>query len=167
MRVARISVCQFPVERMSAFEDFVRRVEGFLDQAPRDSPYVIFPELFTVGLLTPYPDADRLCASDLTRIDEFTGRYRSLFQEAAERRGQFIVAGSHLERRGGRYLNVAHVFTPDGRDLTHEKTHIFPAEAEWQTSEGDALQVWDLGPAKVGLAVCYEAEIPEGRDRKS
>ena len=52
MRTVQISACQFPVERMSSFYDFRRRVEGVLEQVPRDSHYVIFPELFTVGLLT-------------------------------------------------------------------------------------------------------------------
>jgi predicted amidohydrolase len=146
---------------MSSFVDFRRRVQGFLDQVPAESHYVIFPELFTVGLLTTYPNAERLSAAALTRIDEFTAEYHDLFRQAARGRGQFIVAGSHLERHGERYFNVAHVFTPDGKDLTHKKTHIFPAEAQWHTAEGDDLEVWQLGPAKVGVSVCYEAEIPE------
>jgi predicted amidohydrolase len=146
---------------MSSFDNFRWRVKGFLDQVPGDSHYVIFPELFTVGLLTTYPDAERLSATDLTRIDEFTDEYKQLFRQMAINRGQFILAGSHLERHGNRYFNVAHIFTPDGQDLTHKKTHIFPAEGQWQTSEGDELEVWQLGPAKVGVAVCYEAEIPE------
>ena len=102
MRTVQISACQFPVERMSSFDDFRRRVEGFLEQVPRDSHYVIFPELFTVGLLTTYPNADRLAAANLTRIDEFTDEYKRLFRQAARVRGQFIVAGSHLERHGVR-----------------------------------------------------------------
>ena len=161
MRTVQISACQFPVERMSSFDDFRRRVEGFLEQVPRDSHYVIFPELFTVGLLTTYPNADRLTAANLTRIDEFTDEYKQLFRQAARVRGQFIVAGSHLERHDNRYFNVAHIFTPEGQDIAHKKTHIFPAEGEWETSEGDDLEVWKLGPATVGVAVCYEAEIPE------
>ena len=57
MTLVRISACQFPVERMSSFADFRRRVDWFLERVPTDSHYVIFPELFTVGLLTTYPDA--------------------------------------------------------------------------------------------------------------
>ena len=137
MRTVQISACQFPVERMSSFADFRRRVERFLDQVPGNSDYIIFPELFTVGLLTTYPNADRFAAADLIRIDEFTDEYKNLFRQAARARSQFIIAGSHLERHGDRYFNVAHIFTPDGQDMAHKKTHIFPAEAEWQTSEGE------------------------------
>jgi predicted amidohydrolase len=56
---------------------------------------------------------------------------------------------------------VVSLFTPDGRELMHAKTHIFPAESEWKTAEGDELEVWDLGPARTGVAICYETEIPE------
>ena len=161
MALVRISACQFPVERMSSFADFRRRVDWFLERVPTDSHYVIFPELFTVGLLTTYPDAERLTAGDLRRIDEFTEQYRAIFRQAAIGRGQFIFAGSHLERHGEQYFNVAHVFTPDGKELIHKKTHLFPAEREWRSDEGDEFEVWQIGPAKVGVAVCYEAEIPE------
>lgn len=158
MRTVKISACQFPIAR-GGFDDFKRRIAKAMGEVPKDSHYVLFPELFTVGLLTSYPDAKSV--ADLTRIVEFTGRYRELFQRIATERKQFILAGSHLEKHGDRYLNVAHLFTPDGRELTHQKTHIFPAESEWKTSEGDNLEVWELGPAKVGVAICYEAEIPE------
>ena len=102
-----------------------------------------------------------MTAGDLRRIDEFTEQYRAIFRQAAIGRGQFIFAGSHLERHGEQYFNVAHVFTPDGKELIHKKTHLFPAEREWRSDEGDEFEVWQIGPAKVGVAVCYEAEIPE------
>jgi predicted amidohydrolase len=84
-----------------------------------------------------------------------------LFHQIATSRKQFVLAGSHLEKHGDLYFNVAHLFTPEGHELTHKKTHIFPAESQWQTTEGDTLEVWDVGPAKVGVAICYETEIPE------
>ena len=43
----------------------------------------------------------------------------------------------------------------------HDKTHIFPAEAQWSTEEGDTVEMVELPFAKVGFNVCYEAEIPE------
>jgi predicted amidohydrolase len=80
----------------------------------------------------------------------------------ARQRGQVILAGSHLVRNdAGDLLNVAHLFTPTGQMYTHEKTHIFPAEAEWGTGEGSTLEPIDLGNVTVGIAICYEAEVPE------
>ena len=104
--------------------------------------------------------------SELTRIHaygntSYTEDYRRLFESEARERGQHIVAGSHLEKKDGRYLNVAYLYGPDGLVHTHDKTHIFPAEAEWSTEEGDTIEMVELPFAKVGFNVCYEAEIPE------
>ena len=161
MREVKISACQFRVEKVSSFELFQKQVEALMNQVPHDSDYVIFPELFTVGLLASFPNADQLTAADLIKIDEYTPQFKELFRNLAKNRKQIIIAGSHLERREDQYFNIAYIFDKDGSHVEHKKTHIFPAEAGWQTSEGDELDVYSIGPAKIGLAVCYEAEIPE------
>jgi predicted amidohydrolase len=159
-RNVTISACQYHVRPIRAFEDMATRVRGLLDQA-RGSDIVLFPELFTIELFTTLPDWKRRPISELTEITRFTNDYLDLFKTEAKARGQFIQAGSHLMQVGERYLNVAHIFGPDGEHHQHVKTHIFPAEANWSTSEGDEMQVIDLPFAKVGFNVCYEAEIPE------
>jgi predicted amidohydrolase len=161
MKNVKITACQFRVESVSGFAEFRDQVNHLMDQVPKDSDYVIFPELLTVGLLMSFPNPDNLTAADLIKIDEYTPQYRELFSSIAKNRKQIIIAGSHLERRGDKYFNVAYIFKQDGSYVEHKKTHIFPAEATWQTSEGDDLEVFDIGPAKIGLAVCYEAEVPE------
>jgi predicted amidohydrolase len=161
-REVRIAACQFRVERLRDFSDFEKRVTILLDKVPSNTDYTVFPELFTVGLLTLEPEYDALPVAELIRIDKHTEHYRRLFQREAKDRRLNIIAGSHLERQGDQYLNVAHIFTADGRELTHAKTHIFPAEANWSTGEGDELRVIeDVGPAKIAIETCYEAEIPE------
>src|ERR1700674_1526761 len=115
MRTVKISACQVPIAR-GGFDDFQAGVEAVLGEVPRDSDWVLFPELFTVGLVTVYPDAASV--ADLTRIVEFTPRYRELFHQIATSRKQFVLAGSHLERHGERYFHVAHLFTPGEREST-------------------------------------------------
>jgi predicted amidohydrolase len=127
---------------------------------------VLFPELFTVELLTTFPDWQKLPVSELTRIHEYgntnyTRDYRALFEAEAKERKQYIVAGSHLEKKEGEYRNVAYLYGPDGLVHMHDKTHIFPAEAQWFTKEGNSIELIELPFAKVGFNVCYETEIPE------
>ncbi|MCG7334628.1 carbon-nitrogen hydrolase family protein [Sporosarcina sp. ACRSM] len=157
----KITACQFRVEKVSSFEVFQRQVEELISQVPTDSDYVLFPELFTVGLLASFPDADSLTATDLTKIDEYTPQYIELFSNIAKERKQVILAGSHIVGREDKYFNIAYIFDKDGTYVEHKKTHIFPAESNWETAEGDSLEVYSIGPAKIGLAVCYESEIPE------
>lgn len=156
-----VAACQFHVRPIRDFDEFASHAGGLLDQAG-GADLVLFPELFTVELFTTLKDWKSLPASELHRITEYTEAYEQFFASEARRRGQHLVAGSHLVRtEGDQVLNVAYLFGPDGLLHRHAKTHIFPAEADWRTTEGDALDVINLPFAKVGFNICYEAEIPE------
>ena len=155
-----IAACNFAVRPVASFDEFAAHVRGMLDGA-EGAELVLFPELFTVELFTTFPDWKESSSSELTRIDKYTAEYRSLFQSEAKERSQYIVGGSHLVEVDGRFLNIGHLFGPDGSVIEHVKTHIFPAEADWQTEEGDSIEVIELPFAKVGFNICYEAEIPE------
>jgi predicted amidohydrolase len=155
-----IAAVNFAVKPVADFDQFATHVKEVLRGAD-GADLVVLPELFTVELFTALPDWRDLPISELTRIDRFTGDYEDFFRDLARERGQHIVAGSHLVSKGDRYVNTAYLFGPDGRTVTHDKTHIFPAEAGWSTSEGDAMAAFDLPFARVGFNVCYENEIPE------
>jgi predicted amidohydrolase len=159
-RYVSIAAVNFAVRPVSSFDEFATHCRTLLGQA-KGADLVIFPELFTVELFTTYKDWKSAPISELTRIDEFTKQYQDLFEAEAKERGQCILAGSHLLSEGGRYINVGHLYEPDGKLHTHVKTHIFPAEATWSTSEGDEMTLIELPFAKVGMNICYEAEIPE------
>ncbi|MFB7640416.1 nitrilase-related carbon-nitrogen hydrolase [Peribacillus butanolivorans] len=154
----QITACQFRVEKVASFNEFQKQVEDLINQVPENSDYIIFPELLTIGLLATFPDQN---ASSLIKIDEYATQYKELFSSISRKRKQVIIAGSHLECREDEYFNIAYIFDKDGSYVEHKKTHIFPAEANWQTSEGNTLEVYSIGPVKIGITVCYEAEIPE------
>lgn len=159
-RVVSIAACNFRVRPVSTFDEFAQHVRTLLDQA-QGADLVLFPELFTVELFTTYPDWRDVTTAELTRLDDFTTDYRSLFASEAKERSQFILGGSHLLKEEGRYINVGHLWEPDGTLHTHTKTHIFPAESDWSTEEGDTLETIELPFVTVGMNICYEAEIPE------
>ncbi len=93
----------------------------------------------------------------------YADRYREFVSAEAAERQQYVLAGSHLVRSGnGALLNVAPLFGPHGQ-LVHEhaKSHLFPFEHPLGVSEGDQMDVIELPFARVGVNICYEAEIPE------
>lgn len=161
MKEAKISVCQFEVKHCRSFKEFTQQVEAMLAQVPVDSDYVLFPELFTLGLIGVFDDTDKMERKEFKRITKFQEEVHNHFVTVAKERKQVIIAGSHLEERDGDIVNVTSLFDETGLIGRHEKTHIFPAEAEWDTKEGDVLEVFRAGPVTIGIANCYEAEIPE------
>jgi len=155
-----VAACQFGLRAVRSFADFAIHARALLDEG-RGADLIVFPELFTLELFTALPGWREASLADLPCIDAFTEEYRALFAAEAQARRQTILAGSHLVRQGGQTLNVSHLFEPGGRVHTHAKTHIFPAESAWGSGEGERLDAIDLGGARVGVAICYEAEIPE------
>jgi predicted amidohydrolase len=160
-RPVSIAVCQFVLRPVKDFDGFARQVNRLLDRA-KGADLVLLPELFTLALFTTLEDWQNRPVAELIKVDRYTKAYRSFFEDEARRRGQHIVAGSHLEKKKtGGYFNVAYVYGPNGLVHMHEKTHIFPAESQWKTREGDRMEAFDLPFARVGINICYEAEIPE------
>lgn len=160
MSKIKISAINFCIRPVGSFDEFADHCKSLLDECG-GSDLVLLPELFTLELVTIKEGYQDEPVASLTRSADYTDDYRALFAEEAKRRNQFIVAGTHLEQRRGGHYNVAYLFGPDGERFEHEKTHIFPAEGDWDTLEGDKMEAFDLPFARVGFNVCYEAEIPE------
>ena len=155
-----ISAINFCIRPVADFEEFAQHAGTLLDRC-EGSDLVLLPELFTLELFTTEDDWAELPMGEFTRVARYTEEYRQFFSDEARRRNQHIAAGTHLERRRDGYYNVAYLFGPDGERYEHEKTHIFPAESDWSTLEGESLAPIELPFATVGFNVCYEAEIPE------
>ena len=158
--MVKVAAVQWQHQSVSDFDRFAEVVREMLDRAAT-AEIVVFGELFTVGLLTAMPGWQSFGMTDFARVAEFTESYRDLFATEARARNQTILAGSHLIGDKRENFNTAHLFQPDGTVTTHAKTHLFPLEAESNTREGDDVTVVDLGNVTVGIAICYEAEIPE------
>ncbi|WP_448616535.1 nitrilase-related carbon-nitrogen hydrolase [Modestobacter sp. URMC 112] len=159
----RVAGCTSAFREVGDFDQFADHVRELLDRAA-GADLVVLPELVTFELMTAVPGwRDATDLSPVLATAEFADRYRDFASTEAARRGQHLLAGSHLARTGdGRLLNVAPLYGPTGALLhEHAKTHLFPAEASLGVSEGDEMHVLELPFAVVGVNTCYEAEIPE------
>jgi predicted amidohydrolase len=167
-----VAAVQSELREVDGFPDFARQMRGLLERTD-GADLVVLPELCTASLFTARSGWRGDPIARLARIADYTDDYCALFAELARTRGQVIAAGSHLVRDGdaaaegsgaddvGGVRNTAFVFFPDGSLVRHVKTHIFPAEAQWGTVEGDRLAPFRTGEFGVGVSVCYETEIPE------
>jgi predicted amidohydrolase len=116
---------------------------------------LVLPELWDVGYF-----AFERYEDSATALDE--GAVADIGQIAADRRC-IIVAGSVLERRGGRMFNTVAANGRDGdvMDL-HRKIHLFPIgsrERELLTA-GDRIVVVPTPLGRIGLATCFDLRFP-------
>lgn len=182
-----VAAVQSELREVDGFPDFAEQMRGLLERTD-GARLVVLPELCTASLFTARSGWREEPVARLGRIADYTDDYCALFAELARERGQVIIAGSHLIRAAegdgsgsisgsgsgpvdsadtaytaetGGVRNTAFVFFPDGSVVRHTKTHIFPAESQWGTLEGDRLAPFWVGEFGVGVSICYETEIPE------
>ena len=80
--------------------------------------------------------------------------------ELAKRRHMVIVAGLP-ERAGTAYYNSAVAVGPQGFIGCYRKTHLFFEETLFFNPGDTGFQVWDIGPAKIGVMICFDWYYPE------
>lgn len=159
-RVITVSAAQFRIGPVDSFEDFAQQAITLLGEA-QASDVVVFPELFTTSLFSIQPGWQGQTTAQFGRLADYIDEYRALFGAEAVSRGQCIVAGSTLEYTRDGVENVSYTFLADGTEHRHVKSHIFPAESDWRTYEGNSLATFSVAGVTAAVAICYEAEIPE------
>ena len=157
----RLAATAFEPRPLASFDEFVADVRASLDTAA-GADLVVLPELFTLGLIS-LTEAwqEATAGTELARSARYADDVTTVLADEAHARGQHIVGGSHLRIVDGRLLNVSQTFGPEGLLATHAKTHLFVAEAAAGVQETDELGIVDLPFGRVGLAICYEVQIPE------
>jgi predicted amidohydrolase len=155
-----IAAVQMNVDPVDHFDDYAGQIESIMEQT-RGAHIVVFPELVTIPLFTIASGWQDDSIASLARISEYTGLYCELFGGLARKNNQHILAGTHLIQHDKGVLNAAHLFSSDGSVHVHAKTHMTPTEIRWGGVEGQTLDPIDLGDIRVGITICYEAEIPE------
>jgi predicted amidohydrolase len=129
------------------------RISGRLSQVRCD--LMVLPELFASG----YQFVSRAEAEGLAEpIPDGPTTQRLI--ELAKDRDMYLVAGLP-ERAGSRCYNSAVLVGPSGFIGRYRKTHLFFEETLFFTPGDTGFQVWDIGPAKVGVMVCFDWFYPE------
>ena len=159
----RIATCQLQSRAVSGFDEFMKQIEYFVDvAADYEADFIVFPEMFTVMLLSAEPK-ELTPLEAIETLSDYTPRIRQRLSEMALAFNINIIGGSHPKRMAdGDIHNVAYVCLRDGSIHAQEKIHPTPNEAYWWNIKGgdsiDAIPT-DCGP--IGVLICYDSEFPE------
>lgn len=124
-----------------------------LEQA--DADLIVLPELFASGYQFVSQEEVQQLAEPVPNGPTTRG-----LMDIAKRRRMHMVAGLP-EQSGGRYYNSAVVVGPSGFVGCYRKTHLFYEETLFFTPGDSGFQVWDIGPAKIGVMICFDWYYPE------
>ena len=163
MRAIRLATIQYPQRPIDGFAAFASQVELYVRiAADYRCDLVLFPELFTLQLLSAEP-ALLPAPQAIDALTAHTPALRELFVELAQRYAINVIGGSHIERdHAGTPRNVCYVALRDGSLHMRPKLHPTPNEREWWGIEGgDDARVGDTDCGALGIAICYDSEFPE------
>ncbi|MEM6488981.1 MAG: GNAT family N-acetyltransferase, partial [Pseudomonadota bacterium] len=162
-QTARVTTVQMQVRAFASPDAFFRTVERFVATAASyASDFVVFPELFTLSLLTAegrrLPAAEAMAAMT-THTEPFVARLKAW----ATGYKINIVGGSHPTRTvSGDIRNIAYVALRDGTVHAQEKLHPTPDERQcWGVTGGDRIDAIQTDCGPIGVLICYDSEFPE------
>ena len=159
----RIASVQFQARKVASFQEFMAQLEFFIDTAADyRSDFILFPELFTLPLLS--ADPRKLSALEsIEAVSEYTGEFITEMQRLALAYNINIIAGSHPTRVGEhKFNNICNIFLRDG--TVHQQAKIQPTPAEkqwWNITGGDTLKAIQTDCGPIGVLICYDSEFPE------
>lgn len=159
-QTCKIACVQWLIRELPGLDEFLGEVERHVvQQAARGADVLVFPELFSLGLLD-LREPGRKGMEVLARHSNAIVNYCS---NLARTHHINILAGSLPRLEDGKLFNVATFCHRDGRPLNVQyKLHTTPYEKRyWDMQGGVALHAFDTDIGRCGVLVCYDVEFPE------
>lgn len=158
----RVCAIQYKMRMVKDFEEFAHHCEYFIDiAADYKSDFTVFPELFTMQLLSFLPKQRPGIA--IRELTQFTDQYIEFFSRMAVKYNTNIIGGTHLTvEDDGNLYNISWFFRRDGSYEKQYKMQITPHERKWWgVKEGKKVEVFDTDCGKIAINICYDIEFPE------
>lgn len=147
----KIGVVQFAPE-FAEKEKNLAAVEGLLDDSRAD--LVVLPELFATGYL--FESRGELSAL----AEPIPGPVTERLVALSRKNDCSIVAGI-AESANGFFFNTAVLVRPHGGLSGYRKAHLFGREKKLFAPGDTPFTVHDIGPARIGMLVCFDHLFPE------
>jgi predicted amidohydrolase len=120
-----------------------------------EADLVVLPELWSSG----YVFSSRAELAGLAE-DAAEGVTARMLRAAARRQKRHLVAGFPEVHRG-RFYNSCMLVGPSGVKAVYRKVHLFEREQLFFRPGDIPFAVHRVGPAKVGLLICFDWRFPE------
>lgn len=165
MNRARIAALQYFVRPIRDFSEFREQIAGLVQTAADyDCDLVVFPEYFTIQLLT-LGDIRRPMDEQVRDLSRRVPDYLEVFEKLSRQCGIHIVAGSIPTpdpANSDVIYNDSYFFSPDGSHATQGKLNMTRFEKDfWRVSPRDTLRLFDTAMGRIAIAICYDVEFPE------
>lgn len=161
----KIAAAAYPLDQFDSWSQYETKLSAWVAEAVAEgAELLVFPEYGGMELAT--LDGPEI-AGDLERSLGAVARHmpgaHDLHISLARRHGVHILGASvpAFPKAGGRPVNRAHLYTPEGR-IAHQDKQIMTRfeRAPWNVVPGDGLTVFETDLGRIGILICYDSEFP-------
>lgn len=160
----RVASLQYFIRPVQTFDQFRDQVDALVETAgDYDCDLLIFPEYFTVQLLT-LGNVKRPIREQVRDLAKQVPAFVAMMSELARRKKIYIVAGSipALDDDTGKLLNQAFFFGRGGDYGVQAKLHMTRFETEdWGVVASSGLKIFETEFGRMAITICYDVEFPE------
>lgn len=163
MRHVTIAAAAYPLDWLDDWAAYEAKARAWVEQAARDgADLLVFPEYGAMELASLGGPA---VAADLDAALQEVARHRpameALFAALAQAHELYVLAPSGPVIEGGKRLNRASLFGPNGLIGHQDKAIMTRFEREhWDVTGGAGLTLFDTSIGKIGVVICYDSEFP-------
>lgn len=135
------------------------------EAAARGTEVLVMPEWVAKQWL-PFAPADLAGRDEVAWLASRTPEALDLLRPLAARHGVALLPGSmpvHSKSHAPSWLNRAHLFLPDGREIVHDKLCLTPSERDpedWNLSTGSQVRTFDINGVRAAILICLDIELP-------
>lgn len=159
----RVAAWQYPIELHASFDAWRAKIDrAASDAKAAGAELLVMPEYSSMELTAILPRDEQVdLQTQLSGMQRLVGDYLTALSDTAKQHSLAIVGGSFPERVVDLVHNRLRVFGPRGDSVLVEKLQMTRFERElWGIVGGSAQPVIELGPIRLGVAICYDAEFP-------
>lgn len=159
-----VAAAAYGVSAHADFPSFIAKLRGLAAAAAEHgAELLLLPEYHAMELATLFADAIRAdLQAQLHALQDLVQAYEAALIALASEYRLCMVGGTLPVRDAdGCYRNRCTIATADGRLQHQYKLQMTRFEREsWGVSAGQGQVVIDLGPCRLGVAICYDSEFP-------
>jgi len=142
------------------FEPLFGEVKTNIEKAEKlidgiDADLLVLPELFNTGYVFTSTEEVEALSEEIPG-----GRTTRALLRMAKNNDVYLVAGI-AEKSDDKYFNSAVIVSPQGYLGTYRKIHLFFEEKLWFDPGDGNFEVYDIGPYKFGVMICFDWIFPE------
>jgi predicted amidohydrolase len=146
------------IQLKPVFGEVARNLERSIEliREGAEADLLVLPELCTSGYLF-------LNKKELKKLGEKVpdGPSTKAWIDVAKETNTHIVAGICEKVSEDEFYNSAVLVGPNGFIDVYRKIHLFNNEKKFFDAGNGPFKVYDLGPAKIGIMVCFDWYFPE------